>query len=154
MYVFFSTRWAPPECYTYSLTPSLHDVLPVSVDRRGGEAVLAVHRPAPDRRGVERRHRASFERGQRFVNIDDRRARHDPLDRDAPVAFAQPRENRVLDAVERREVDMPALGRLDALLTAVAPDMRVAVAGARTDDGERPSRKRVGQGQSGEVGGE
>src|SRR3546814_13466516 len=119
MYVFFSTRWAPPECYTYSLTPSLHDVLPVSVDRRGGEAVLAVHRPAPDRRGVERRHRASFERGQRFVNIDDRRARHDPLDRDAPVAFAQPRENRVLDAVERREVDMPALGRLDAILTAV-----------------------------------
>src|SRR3546814_3414619 len=91
MYVFFSTRWAPPECYTYSLTPSLHDVLPVSVDRRGGEAVLAVHRPAPDRLVVERRHRASFERGQRFVNIDDRRARHDPLDRDAPVAFAQPR---------------------------------------------------------------
>src|SRR3546814_2443955 len=72
-----------------------------------------------DRLVVERRHRASFERGQRFVNIDDRRARHDPLDRDAPVAFAQPRENRVLDAVERREVDMPALGRLDAILTAV-----------------------------------
>src|SRR3546814_1318999 len=102
---------------------------------------------------VERRHRASFERGQRFVNIDDRRARHDPLVRDAPVAFAQPRENRVLDAVERREVDMPALGRLDAILTAVAPDMRDAEAGARTDDGDRPGfgKRLVGAGQPLEI---
>src|SRR3546814_13959244 len=33
---------------------------------------------------------------------------------------------------------MPALGRLDAILTAVAPDMRDSEAGARTDDGDRP----------------
>src|SRR3546814_5713775 len=57
------------------------------------------------------------------------------------------------DVCSSDRVDMPALGRLDAILTAVAPDMRDAEAGARTDDGDRPGfgKRLVGVGQPLEI---
>ena len=56
-------------------------------------------------------HRAALDLGQRLVDRDDRRGRRTiALGRDAGVGLAQPLEQRVLDAVERREIDMAALG--------------------------------------------
>ena len=46
---------------------------------------------------------------------DANSVRNDAFDRHPPVAFAQPREDRVLDSIERGEIDMAALGRLDAV---------------------------------------
>src|SRR3546814_6388625 len=77
----------------------------------------------------------------------------DAFGQHAAVAAAESRQDRILDAVERREVDMTALGRLDPIGVTVAPDMRDAQPGAGADDADRAGRRQrfVGTAQSLEI---
>ena len=78
----------------------------------------------------------SLDRGERLVEVGQAHPGGDPLDRDPAVALAQLGEDAVLEAVERREVDMAAL-RLDDVVAAVAAEqLRDSKAGARADDAD------------------
>ena len=51
-------------------------------------------------------------RGKRFIYLDEPGARNDPFGRHAAVALAQARQNGIFNRIERREIEMPAFGRL------------------------------------------
>src|SRR6476619_7486598 len=59
--------------------------------------------------------RPAFDRAKRFVKIPQPTARSDALDRNAPEAPAKFDEDAVLEIVERREVDVTALGLDDVV---------------------------------------
>ena len=107
---------------------------------RSRQRILAAYRPAPYSPVVERRNRSPFHRRQRFIYIDDAGTGYDTLYRHAAMAFAQPREDGVLDAVERREIDMSAFGRLDAIVGPITPYMRDAKPGPGADNADRSLR--------------
>lgn len=111
-----------------------------AIRSRSRQRILAAHRRCPYRAVIERSDRASFHARQRFINIDDAGTGYDTLYRHAAMAFAQPREDGVLDAVERREIDMSAFGRLDAIVGPIAPYMRDAKPGPGADNADRSLR--------------
>jgi hypothetical protein len=95
------------------------------------------------------RHRPLLELGQRLVDRDDRGAGDDPLGRDAVIFAPQPLDEGVFDRIERREVDMPALGRDDVVAALVAKHLRDAQPGAGPAHGDRTAlgQRRLGPAQ-------
>src|SRR3546814_21199899 len=102
MNICFFNATSTTDIYTDLHTLSLHDALPI----------FHQHDPVM----ADGRHR--------LVDIVEARPRHDPLRRHAQELVAQIGEYLLLKRIERREVQMPALGRDDMRLAIVEGDHR------------------------------
>ena len=106
------------------------------VERGGGEAVGAFQRGGPQFLVVVEGQVAAFDRAERFVKVPQPLPRGDPLDRDPPEVPPQLRQDLVLEAVERGEIDMAALGLDHLIMVALLEQRGDAEAGARADDAD------------------
>ena len=86
-----------------------------AVERGIGEAVAPFERGRPQRLVVVEGQVAALDRAERFVEVPQPLPRRHPLDRDAAEMAAKLGQDLVLEAVERREIDVAALG-LDHLI--------------------------------------
>ena len=86
---------------------------------------------------------AALDLGEGPVEVGQARARRRLLDRDPPVAAPKRGEDPVLEAVERREIDMAALRLDDMVMAAAAEQLGDSEPGAGADDADHPV---VGQG--------
>src|SRR5207253_10559879 len=109
-----------------------------AVEGGGGEAVLAGHRSRPQLLFVAEGHRTVLDRRQSLVDVAEAHSGGDALDRYAAVALAELGEDPVLEAVDRREIDMAALGLDDMIMAAAAQQLGNPQACAGADDGDHP----------------
>ena len=105
------------------------------VERRIGEAVGPGHGGRPQLLFVMEGQRLLLHSAERLIEVHEARARRNPLHRHAAKVPAEPGENLVLELVERREIDMPALGLDHLIMIVPAQQRRDAEAGPRPDDG-------------------
>src|SRR6185312_12776300 len=107
-----------------------------AVERCDRETVGAEQRGGPNGLIVARFNRAVLDSRQRLVDIGEPRSRDYPLDRHPAVAFAQPRKNDVLDAVNRGIIYVPALAFDDIVVSLAAQHMCYAKTAPRSDDAD------------------
>src|SRR5262249_23770860 len=79
---------------------------------------------------------AALDHGKRFINVGQAWPGDDPLGRDPAKALTQPRENRILELVDRREVCVAAFAFDDVSMIAVTKHLSDAEPRAATDDAD------------------
>ncbi len=127
---------AEPPCAN-AISPA---TLPSDRQKRSIAAAARLSSPdmptLPDRFVIELLDGTAFDRRQRFVNVGNARTCNHALHRNPAVSLAQPGKDSVLDAVQRRKIDMAALGRLHMIAAIAAPDMGDAQSRARSDNAD------------------